>query len=63
MATAIHVPLSDLVEDLEEIVTRIIWSTVTTTDTHGRPRTRVMHPTWNITPQRWSAWSAPAPRR
>lgn len=50
MATAVQVPLADLVDDLAEIVNRIIWSTVSTTDRHGRPRTRVMHPVWNIKP-------------
>ncbi|ONI79700.1 hypothetical protein ALI144C_23345 [Actinosynnema sp. ALI-1.44] len=43
------VTLDAVTEDLAEIVTRIIWSTVSTTDRLGRPRTRVMHPVWEIT--------------
>jgi hypothetical protein len=52
MATAVRVELVDLVEDLAEIANRIVWSTVTTTDRHGRPRSRIMHPVWEFTPQR-----------
>jgi hypothetical protein len=49
MATAVHVSLAELAEDLAEITGRIVWSTVTTTDRHGRPRSRIMHPVWEIT--------------
>jgi hypothetical protein len=48
MATAKHVALAELAGDLAEITGRIIWSTVTTTDQHGRPRSRIMHPVWEI---------------
>jgi hypothetical protein len=51
VATAVQVPLASLVDDLAEIVGRIVWSTVTTTDRLGRPRSRIMHPVWEITPQ------------
>jgi hypothetical protein len=54
MATAVHVELEDLVADLAEITGRIVWSTVTTTDRRGRPRSRVMHPVWEIAPDRVS---------
>ena len=50
MATARRVPLTEIVEDLSEIVTRIVWSVVSTVDTAGRPRSRVMHPVWEIRP-------------
>ncbi|MEV4319417.1 pyridoxamine 5'-phosphate oxidase [Actinocrispum sp. NPDC049592] len=52
MATAIEVDLADLTDDLAEIVNRIVWSTVTTCDRLGRPRSRIMHPVWEITPDR-----------
>jgi hypothetical protein len=52
MATATPVSLAAVVDDLAEITGRIVWSTVTTTDRHGRPRSRVMHPVWEISPDR-----------
>jgi general stress protein 26 len=48
MATAHRVELADLVADLSEIVGRIVWSVVSTTDRLGRPRSRVMHPVWDF---------------
>ncbi|MEO6085721.1 MAG: pyridoxamine 5'-phosphate oxidase [Umezawaea sp.] len=43
-----RVELAELVEDLAEIVGRIVWSVVSTTDRAGRPRSRVMHPVWDF---------------
>ena len=54
MATAVAVSLPEIVDDLAEIVGRIVWTTVTTTDRQGRPRSRVMHPVWSITPEQVS---------
>jgi hypothetical protein len=51
MATAVRVPLTAVVADLAEIVGRIVWSTLTTTDRLGRPRSRIVHPVWSITPK------------
>ncbi|MBP2326223.1 general stress protein 26 [Kibdelosporangium banguiense] len=56
MAVATLVRLSELVDALAEITGRIVWSTVSTTDRQGRPRTRIMHPVWRITPESVTGW-------
>lgn len=38
--------LADIVPPFIEMAHRIVWCTVATTDTKGRPRTRVLHPIW-----------------
>ncbi len=48
MVTAYRVEQAELAEDLAEIVGRIVWSVVSTTDRRGRPRSRVMHPVWDF---------------
>jgi hypothetical protein len=48
MVSTVRVELAELVEDLAEIVGRIVWSVVSTTDRAGRPRSRVMHPVWDF---------------
>ncbi|MBE1461233.1 hypothetical protein H4W33_000245 [Kibdelosporangium phytohabitans] len=40
--------LDSVADDLAEVVHRIVWSTVSTTDRLGRPRTRITHPVWEI---------------
>lgn len=40
---------SDIAEDFNERVSRIVWATVTTTDRKGRPRSRLLHPMWEGT--------------
>ncbi|MCE7004156.1 hypothetical protein LWC34_15125 [Kibdelosporangium philippinense] len=45
------VPLDEIVAPLTEITGRIVWSTVSTTDHLGRPRVRIMHPVWEISPE------------
>jgi hypothetical protein len=56
MATARHVTLAELTDDLAEITGRIVWSTVSTTDQHGRPRARIMHPVWQISAEHVTGW-------
>ncbi|MET1075470.1 MAG: pyridoxamine 5'-phosphate oxidase [Umezawaea sp.] len=48
MATARRVEQGELLGDLREIVERVVWSVVSTTDRKGRPRSRVMHPVWDF---------------
>ncbi len=38
---------SDLEAKFKEITTRIVWCTVATVDTAGRPRARILHPVWD----------------
>ena len=43
---------SEIRDDFEARVRRIVWATVTTVDTKGRPRSRILHPYWEGT----TAW-------
>ena len=36
----------EIAEEFEKRVSRIVWSTVTTVDGKGRPRSRILHPMW-----------------
>lgn len=38
--------LADVAAPFVEIAHRIVWCTVATVDTKGRPRTRILHPLW-----------------
>ena len=42
--------LAAIAPDFVEIAHRIVWCTVATTDTAGRPRTRILHPIWEWDP-------------
>jgi hypothetical protein len=35
--------------DFVDIAHRIVWCTLATVDTHGRPRSRLVHPVWEMT--------------
>lgn len=37
---------SEIAEEFHKRVSRIVWCTVATVDTKGRPRTRILHPIW-----------------
>jgi general stress protein 26 len=39
---------SVVAEEIDRRITSTIWCTLATTDTAGRPRTRVVHPVWEI---------------
>jgi len=41
-------PLSDLADELRDRIESTVWCTLATTDTAGRPRTRIVHPVWEI---------------
>lgn len=40
---------SEISADFDALVRRIVWSTVTTVDRKGRPRSRILHPAWEGT--------------
>ena len=37
---------SEIAEEFQARVARIVWCTVSTVDTKGRPRSRILHPIW-----------------
>ena len=37
---------AEIEQDFQQRVARIVWCTVATVDTKGRPRTRILHPIW-----------------
>lgn len=37
---------ADIEQEFNARVSRIVWATVATVDTKGRPRTRILHPIW-----------------
>ena len=39
--------LAEIAPDFVSIAHRIVWCTVATVDTKGRPRTRILHPIWD----------------
>ena len=44
-----------------EIAHRIVWATVATTDTAGRPASRVLHPIWEWDGAELTGWIATSP--
>ena len=40
---------------------RIVWATVATVDSHGRPRSRILHPIWQWDGERLTGWIATSP--
>jgi general stress protein 26 len=47
---------SDLRDDFLMIVSDVVWATMATVDTRGRPRTRVVHPYWEEVDGRPVGW-------
>jgi len=50
-----------IVEKFVDIAHRIVWCTVATVDTKGRPRSRVMHPYWERTENGLTGWVVTRP--
>ncbi|HZP58340.1 MAG TPA: pyridoxamine 5'-phosphate oxidase family protein [Dehalococcoidia bacterium] len=46
---------SEIEDEFHARVRRIVWCTVATVDTRGRPRTRILHPIWEAGPVGWIA--------
>jgi Pyridoxamine 5'-phosphate oxidase len=44
--------------DFLRITGEVVWATVATVDTRGRPRTRVLHPYWEVVDGRPVGWVA-----
>jgi hypothetical protein len=42
--------------DAVAVAHEVVWSTVTTVDSNGRPRARVLHPVWNPTDGGLDGW-------
>ncbi len=45
-----------------DVAHRIVWATVATVDTAGRPRTRVLHPIWEYGDDGLVGWIATSPQ-
>jgi general stress protein 26 len=45
-----HADFSEMSAEFLERVFRIVWCNVATVDTKGRPRSRILHPYWEATP-------------
>lgn len=48
--------------DFLRITADVVWCTVATVDRRGRPRTRILHPIWEVVDGRPVGWSEPAAR-
>ena len=47
---------SELQDDFLRITADVVWCTVATVDTQGRPRTRILHPYWEVVDGRPVGW-------
>jgi hypothetical protein len=54
-------PLADVAPAFVEMAHRIVWASVATVDTEGRPRTRILHPIWDWDGEELSGWIATGP--
>jgi len=53
--------LSDTAPAFVEMAHRTVWATVATVDSHGRPRSRTLHPIWQWDGARLVGWVATTP--
>jgi hypothetical protein len=53
--------LTDVAPAFVEMAHRIVWCTVATVDPDGRPRTRILHPLWELDGERLTGWIATGP--
>ncbi len=49
-------PPDELLGEFVRVAHRIVWCTLATADRHGRPRSRVVHPYWERTPDGLTGW-------
>lgn len=54
--------LTEIAPAFVEMAHRIVWCTVATVDTAGRPRTRILHPIWEWDGERLTGWIASNPQ-
>jgi Pyridoxamine 5'-phosphate oxidase len=50
-------------EDFLRITSEVVWATVATVDSKGRPRTRILHPYWEAVEGRPVGWIGTVPSR
>lgn len=53
--------LAEVAPAFVEMAHRIVWASVATVDSAGRPRTRVLHPIWQWDGERLVGWVATSP--
>ena len=49
-------PFSDVRDEMLRITAEVAWATVATVDTRGRPRTRMLHPIWEVVDEGPVGW-------
>lgn len=54
-------PLDQVAPAFVEMAHRIVWATVATVNSHGRPRSRILHPIWQWDGERLTGWIATSP--
>jgi hypothetical protein len=57
-----HLPFS-VPADAVAVAHEVVWAVMTTVDSRGRPRSRVVHPAWELVDDRVVGWvtSRPSP--
>lgn len=53
--------LAEVAPTFVEFAHRMVWATVATVGSDGRPRTRILHPIWEWDGERLTGWIATAP--
>jgi len=53
--------LAEVAPAFVEMAHRIVWCSVATVDSHGRPRSRILHPVWQWDGSRLVGWVATRP--
>ncbi|MCB0968866.1 MAG: pyridoxamine 5'-phosphate oxidase family protein, partial [Ilumatobacter sp.] len=53
--------IADIAPAFIETAHRIVWATVASVDPQGRPRSRVLHPIWEVDGDRLVGWIGTAP--
>ncbi len=54
-------PLTEVAPAFVAMAHQIVWCTVATVDTHGRPRSRILHPIWQWDGQQLIGWIGTRP--
>jgi len=54
-------PLDQVAPAFVDMAHRIVWASVATVDSHGRPRSRILHPIWQWDGERLTGWIATSP--
>jgi general stress protein 26 len=52
------VPFSDMSDTFQRITTETVWCSLTTLDAHNRPRSRIIHPIWEVVDEQPVGWLA-----